>query len=340
MVKMKTKYIKIGKTFIGSPKRCFIIAEAGSNHNGDFRTAKRLIDAAKKSGADAVKFQLFRAEELTVMKNLYGVLRKCEFERSWLRKLVRYAEKRGIVFFATPFDRVAVDLLYEAGVTVFKVASSDLTNTPLLKSIAAKKKPVIMSVGLANLKEIDKAVNIILDKGASSLSLLHCVVEYPARIEDLNLRAIPFLVQRFGLPVGFSDHTMDTVIPSIAVSLGACIVEKHFTLSRKMKGPDHPFALEPEEFAGMAKNIRKAELSLGLPAKKLSRHERSITKIVRRGIYSRTHIPGGALLEDSLLTVLRPQKGVSSSDYDKVIGKRVKKDIKPFKPLRWKDIER
>jgi len=340
MVKENSKYLKIGNRLVGPGKKCFIIAEAGSNHNGDIRIAKNLIDAAARVGADAVKFQLFRTEELTSKKSLQKAWKRYEFERGWLKELSRFAESHGIIFLATPFDKEAVDLLVERDVPLFKIASSDLTNIPLLECVAKTKKPLVISVGLANLEEIKKALNLVFSKGAKNVSLLHCVVEYPAKIEDLNLKTIELLRDKFHVPIGFSDHTMDMVIPSIAVSLGACIIEKHFTLSKKAKGPDHAFSLEPKEFSEMVKNIRNTEKSLGLPVKRLSSYEKSIVKAGRRGVYSKSYIPKNTKIRDELITVLRPELGISALDYKNVIGKTTKKSLRAFRPICWKDLKK
>lgn len=319
---------------------CFVIAEAGSNHNGDIATAKKLILAAARAGADAIKFQLFMAKGLSSESKVQKVLMKHEFKRKWLRTLNTYAKSQGIIFLATPFDEEAADLLADLDMPFFKIASGDLTNFPLVEHVAHKYKPIILSVGLASLKEIKEALNCIYHTGNRKVALLHCVVNYPARVEDVNLRVMPALAKRFALPVGFSDHTLSTVIPAAAVSLGARIIEKHFTLSRKMNGPDHPFALQPEELKVMIENIRTVERSMGIPIKRICPSELPALTAARRSLYTRKYIFRGSVIPIDAVTALRPQitNGILPKYFKKIIGARVKRDIRPFEPLHWKDL--
>lgn len=334
---MKT-YLKVKKKNIGEGKSCFIVAEAGSNHNGDLTLAKKLIIAAARAGADAVKFQLFKAEELSSEKRIQKILKKFEFKREWVLSLNKFAKSKNIIFFATPFDVEAVDILVNINVPFFKISSGDLTNFPLVKYIAEKNKPIILSVGLANLKEIKETLKLIFRTGNRQILLLHCIVNYPAMIEDLNLQVIPFLKKKFSVPVGFSDHTMSVIVPSIAVSLGASIIEKHFTLSRKLKGPDHPFALEPTEFKIMVENIRNTEKSLGLPVKRISYSEKKGLIAARRSLYARKYISKESVVTNGAIAVLRPCKGIIPKYLERVIGKNVKRNIFPYHPIQWKDL--
>ncbi len=330
---------RIGSKWIGKRHPCFVIAEAGSNHNGDLTTAKKLIATAARIGADAIKFQLFKGEELSAESKIQEILRKYEFKRKWLDILNDYAKEKDIIFFATPFDEKAVDELDLIDVPVFKIASGDLTNFPLIEYIADKKKPIILSVGVGTLKEIEESLKIIYQRGNHGLSLLHCVADYPTRIEDVNLRVIETLRYKFKIPIGFSDHTMDSIIPALAVSQGACIIEKHFTFSRKMKGPDHSFALEPAEFQLMVENIRKAEKALGTAKKGITPTERGVLKTGRRSLYARRFIPRGMMIQKEDIAILRPNQGIPPSDLNKVIGKMAKRNISLFEAIHWKDLD-
>ena len=339
MKTMSKKEFRIGSKWIGRGSPCFIIAEAGSNHNGDLTTAKKLIATAARIGADAIKFQLFKGEELSAESKIQEILKRYEFKRKWLGILNDFSEEKGIIFFATPFDEKAVDELTLIDVPVFKIASGDLTNFPLIEYIASKKKPIILSVGVGTLKEINESLKIIYQKGNHGVSLLHCVADYPTRIEDVNLRVIETLKSQFKIPVGFSDHTMDTTIPALAVSQGACIIEKHFTLSRRLKGPDHPFALEPEEFRTMVENIRKTEKALGTPIKGMTPTERGVLKTGRRSLYAKRFIPRGMMIQKEDIAILRPNQGIPPSDLNKVIGKMAKRNISLFEAIKWKDLD-
>ena len=263
--------LKIGDKLIGEEEPCFIIAEAGVNHNGSVELAKKLIDAAKDAGADAVKFQTFKAESVVVKDaqkaeyqkettgegSQYEMIKKLELTEEDFRELADYAKEKDIMFLSSPFDKESVDLLNELDVPAFKVGSGEITNLPLLRYIAKKEKPIILSTGMSTLGEIEEALDVIRSEGVEDIILLHCVSNYPARIEDVNLRALGTLKQAFKLPVGFSDHTLGITAPIAAVALGACVIEKHFTLDRNLPGPDHKASLEPEELKEMAKAIRE-----------------------------------------------------------------------------------
>jgi len=329
---------KIGKRTIGAGQRCFVIAEAGSNHNGRITTARKLIDAAADSGADAVKFQLFAGRALSSEKKMQDILKKFEFPREWLPDLARHAAKRGILLTATPFDNDAVRVLRKLKAPFIKIASCDLTHHALLKETAAAKKPIILSVGLASGKEIRAALKVIAAAGNRKVALLHCVVKYPAAVEDANLRVMQALSKTFDVPVGLSDHTMDTVVPALAVTLGASVIEKHLTLSRAMKGPDHPFALTPQEFKDMVKNIRTAEAALGDSRKRILPGEKGCLVTGRRSLYAADDIPAGERITPARLDVLRPAKGIPAEDFSKVIGKKTKRAIRRAQSLSWKDI--
>ena len=258
--------IKISNKLIGEDEPCFIIAEAGVNHNGDINLAKKLIDIASNAGADAVKFQTFKAEKLVLQdtdkaeyqmkstgseESQYHMLKKLELTESDFEELKTYAEKKNIIFLSTPFDNESVDFLDNIGVPLFKIASGEITNLPLLQHIAKKNKPVILSTGMATLGEIEEALYTLLNEGLRDIIILHCITSYPAKAEEANLNVIKTLRSCFKLPVGLSDHTLGINISLAARVLGACVIEKHFTLDNKLPGPDHGASLDPEELRAL-----------------------------------------------------------------------------------------
>ena len=325
--------IKIADRIIGNEEACFIIVEAGSNHNGSLEQAKKLIDIASESGADAVKFQIFKAEELSADEKTQRMLKEFEFRREWVKELNDYAKRKNIMFLATPFDLEAVDLLDEINAPAFKIASGDLTDLPLIKYIAEKGKPIIQSVGLGSLEEIREALDVIYSTGNENVALLHCVVNYPTRPEDVNLNVIKTLKQ-FHVPIGFSDHTMEISVPIGAVALGASIIEKHFTINRNLAGPDHHYALEPGELKAMIRGIRDVERALG--------SEEIIGDLERKGpkrsIYAKVDIHKGATITKDSLSILRPAVGIAPKHIDKIIGKKARTDIKAYEPITWEKI--
>lgn len=260
--------IRIGDRVIGEGEPVFVIAEIGSNHNGILDSALFLIDAAVDAGADAVKFQLFKADTLyNKGDDYYQLFKDNELPREWIPKLAHHASKNGVVFLASVFDTGAVDLLEEVGVLAYKIASSEATNLNLLEYTARKMKPMILSTGTLNLQEIKTSMDVIYSTGNHAIALLQCTCLYPAKPSQVNLRAMNIMREKFGVSVGLSDHTLSIAVPVAAVGRDACIIEKHFTLSRGFSGPDHPHALEPHEFAMMVNGIREAEASLGSPEK-------------------------------------------------------------------------
>lgn len=334
--------IKISNKTVGPDEPCFIVAEAGVNHNGEVSLARKLIDAAKKAGADAVKFQVFKAEDMvtrtaekaayqkkmTGKEPQYKMLKKLELTESEFKQLANYAKRKNIIFLASAFDRKSVDLLDELNVPAFKIPSGEITNFPLLKHVARKGKPIIMSTGMSNLGEIEDALNTIREEGAKDIVLLHCVSNYPAKVEETNLRAMEALKNTFGLPVGLSDHTVGTTVPIAAAALGTTIIEKHFTLDRKLPGPDHKASLEPDELREMVACIREVEKALGNGIKRPTKNEEAIKKVVRRSIVARTNIPKGTVIVEDMLDLKRPSIGLEPKYLKKVIGKRAKKNIK------------
>lgn len=345
--------IKIGNKLIDGGKPCFIIAEAGVNHNGDFNLAKKLIDAAKRSGADAIKFQTFKAEgvvsENTEMaeyqkrnigrkKTHLEMLKDLELNYDAFGKLKKYCDRKKIIFLSTPHSDDAIDFL-EPLIPAYKIGSGDLTNLPFLEKIARKKKPIILSTGMASLTEVRAALNAIKKQGNKKIIILHCTSDYPCALEDVNLRAMITIKKIFKSPFGYSDHTLGILVPVMAVSLGAQVLEKHFTLSKKLSGPDHRASAEPKEFKEMVNVIRDTEKVLGSNIKRSSREEERIKKIARKSIVARVDIASGEKIKNDMLVIKRPGTGIKSADIHKVIGKIAKKKIKKESLIRFKDLK-
>lgn len=337
------KKIKIGDKLIGDGEPTFITAEIGVNHNGDVRLAKKLVDAAKDAEVDAVKFQTFKAERVVTrsaekaeyqkeitgsMEYQYSMLKKLELTKKDFKELFDYTGKKDVIFLSSSFDKESVDLLDKLGILAFKVASGEITNFPLLEYIAKKGKPIILSTGMSTLGEIEEALEVFRKKGNNQIILLHCVTSYPAKIKDANLRVIETLRHRFMLPVGFSDHTLGDTIPIAAATLGAVLIEKHFTLDRTLPGPDHRASLEPDELKGMVRAIREVEKALGDGVKKPTEDEKRIKKVVRRSIVAKVEIPKGTVITEDMLDLKRPGTGIEPKHLNKVIGKIAKKNIK------------
>ena len=329
------KKIGIGDRWVGEGEPTFVIAEVGANHDEKLGQARELIDIASDSGADAVKFQIFSAEKLYSEKTpQFAVLKANELPREWVGELVEYAKKRGIIFLATPFDKEAVDQLYETGISAYKWASFEIVDLPLLKYAASKGKPMLLSTGMCNLVDIQEAVDTVYSTGNKDIILLHCTCLYPTKPNQVNLRMMDTIRNAFHLPVGLSDHTLGITIPIAAVTRGACVIEKHFTLSRKLKGPDHPFALEPEELKQMVRAIREVEESLGSPIKKMiPDEEEKVSR--RRSIIARTDIAKGTKLTQDMLIIKRPGKGIQPKFLDIIIGREVRRDIRKDEAITW-----
>jgi sialic acid synthase SpsE len=328
----------------GTP--CFIIAEAGSNHNGDIECAKQLIDAAVESGADAVKFQLFKAEtlyskytpEFSYLKgqNVYDLIKNIETPREWIEELAHYC--KSIKFLATPFDCEAVDLL-DKYVPAFKIASFEIVDIELITYAAEKEKPMILSTGMANLGEIEDALCAVRAVSTADIGLLHCSSLYPAPAEAVNLRAMKTMQHAFNVPVGFSDHTLGIHISLAAVAMGACIVEKHFTLDRNLPGPDHSFALEPDELKEMIRCIREIEAAQGSGIKEKSALEGEEMYIkARRSIHAKVDIKKGTTIQRDALTVKRPGYGIKPAFINIVVGRTAKEDIRADEWITWEKV--
>jgi sialic acid synthase SpsE len=336
---------RISDRLIAEGEPCFIIAEVGSNHNGSLEQAKKLIDVAVEAGADAVKFQIYKAEslyskytpEFSYLKgqNVYELIKNIETPREWIKELARYCKEKNVDFLASVFDFEAVDTI-DKYVPAFKIASFEITDLELLKYAAGKGKPMIISTGMANLGEIEDALNAIKSVGNEDIILLHCNSLYPTPSEIVNLKAIETMRTAFKVPVGFSDHTLGIHIPVAAVATGACVIEKHFTLDRNLPGPDHSFAIEPDELKEMVRCIREVEKARGDGIKEKSELESEEMYVkARRSIHAKVDIPKGTKITRDMLIIKRPGYGIKPKFIDIVVGREAKKDIKEDEWITW-----
>ena len=306
------------------------------NHNGSLDLAYQLVDVAVLAGVDAVKFQTFKAESLLtldapkaayqmentdVSQSQYDMLRSLELSDEAHRDLVTYCQEKGVLFMSTPFDEESADFLDDLGVAVLKIPSGEITNLSLLIHVARKGKPVIVSTGMADIGEVGRAVKTICGAGNNDLALLHCISQYPAEPADANLRAMRTMAMAFEVPVGYSDHTLGTEVALGAVALGACVIEKHFTLDRNLPGPDHQASLEPDELAGLVKGIRVVESALGHGRKEPADCEASIAAVARRSLVATLDIPAGTTLTEEMISVRRPGTGLMPSALPYMIGR-------------------
>lgn len=335
--------------------RTFIIAEAGVNHNGDLNIAKKLIDAAVNAGADAVKFQTFKTEELVTKtapkaayqtKNIGGersqfeMLKQLELSHDCFAKLFDYCAKREIMFMSTPFDNSSVDFLDNLGMEYFKIPSGEITNKQLIQKIAGKKKSIILSTGMSYLGEVEKGIawiNEVWDgfNVKPGLTLLHCVSNYPSDMEESNLSVMETMRTAFGLPVGFSDHTLGIEIAIAAVALKASVIEKHFTLDKSMEGPDHRASIEPDELVTMVGAIRNVEKSFGDGFKKPGEQEKETKKVIRKSIVAARDIKTGEIIDENSLAIKRPGTGIPPEFIDKIISRKALTNISKDAMLNW-----
>ena len=341
----------------------FIIAEAGVNHNGSLELAKKLVDAAKESGVDAVKFQTFKAENVvstfakkaeyqrkttSAAEPQFKMIKKLELSYESFAKLKEYCDKRNIIFLSTPFDYSSVDFL-EKLVPLYKISSGEVTNLPFLKYIAKKGKPLILSTGMSTLGEVEKAINSILPilntghflsfAQFPPLTLLHCVSNYPSDFSEVNLKAMLTLKQAFKLPVGYSDHTLGIEIPIAAVALRARIIEKHFTLEKSLPGPDHRASLDPRELKEMVIAIRNIEKAMGDGIKKPNKSETETMKVARKSLVTNCEIKKGTVLTKDMISIKRPGTGIPPDDLTKVLGMQIKKDKLIDEIIKWEDLK-
>jgi N-acetylneuraminate synthase len=339
---MQRNRLEIFERQIVSDPSCFIIAEAGVNHNGSIELALQLIDEAFTAGADAVKFQTFNAVDLasvTAPKANYQ-LRSTEAEESQLemlkrlqlskkdhKRLIEYCQAKGIQFISSSFDIASADLLDSLEVPLFKIPSGEITNTPLLRHVARKGKPMIVSTGMSRLGEVEKAVNTIQSEGNEKVVLLHCVSSYPAEAKDVNLHSMQTLATAFQLPVGFSDHTQGIEVAIAAVALGACVIEKHFTIDRNLPGPDHMASLKPDELCKLVNAIRNVERALGQWQKVPAACELGTAEVARKSLVAASDIPEGAKLAEEDLSIQRPGTGLPPSLLEYMVGRTTQMEI-------------
>jgi len=337
--------------------RCFIIAEAGVNHNGDLSLAKALIHAAKATGADAVKFQTFKADTLvnkttekasyqktqTGEGSQYDMLKALELSIEDHLILSELAASLNIEFMSTGFDDASVDFLVSLGVKRLKVPSGEITNIPLLKHMAKTQLPIIMSTGMSDLSDVQTALHTLLpfypNNAKENVTLLHCTSNYPALYEDVHLRAMQTLAQTFDFPVGYSDHTLGSLVPTLAVAMGASVIEKHFTLDQTLPGPDHAASMTPEAFTSMVQLIRDSETCLGSPLKQPTLNELPVRALVRRSVTLKSDLPKGATLTPNDLILLRPGNGIAPIHLETVLGKKLTLDLQAGCTLHWEHLE-
>jgi N-acetylneuraminate synthase len=344
---------EIGDRAVGSREPTFIIAEAGSNHNGNLKTAKELIDVAADAGADAVKFQTFKAEEMYVEnsgkveyleddRSIYDIIESMEMPRDWIPTLQEYCAEQDLYFLSTPFDERSAEALADY-VPAWKVASYTSSHHPFLRHLAQTGKPIIMSTGAHNLEEVQESVRVLTEAGVEQLALLQCVAAYPTPISEINVKIVETLGSEFDVPAGLSDHTLNPVTaPAAAVSVGASIIEKHFTLDKTMDGPDHQFALEPDELSEMVSAIRDTEAALGSGEKSVLEIESELYEKARRAVHAVEEISAGETLTEQNVRVLRPgeqETGLHPKFYGEVIGKTATRDIEKSEGIRWKAIK-
>ena len=330
---------KIKNKEIGDNNPTFIIAEGGINHNGNIKIAKKMIKKASESGADAIKFQTFTASDLTSVKSkYYKLFKKLEIDEDGFGEISDVAKENKIIFLSTPFSENAVDVLDKLKVPAFKIASGDLTHIPLIKYASAKNKPMIISTGMGTIKEIKDAIKVIKSQKNNKISILHSVSAYPPPYSDTNLRAILTLKNTFDVPIGYSDNGNDLLIPLIAVSIGAKIIEKHFTISKRMNGPDHMLSANPIEFKNMIKKIRIIEESLGDGKKQCQSSEFENIIHARRSITANIRIAKNMKIKSNMINIKRPAKGIDPKFINSVVGKITKKSIGKDKSIEWKDI--
>lgn len=347
---MVTQIVPNGRT-LALGRHCYVIAEAGVNHNGDMNTAEALIDAAKAAGADAVKFQTFRAEKLVsvgaplaqyqiangILDSQFEMIRKLELDEPTHRRLMDYAQRKGIVFLSTPFDEDSSDLLERLGLPLFKIPSGEITNKGFLKHVARKKRPLVLSTGMSDLNEVGRAIDWIRSVSAAPLTVLHCVTDYPAPPDQVNLRAMDTIRDAFGVEAGYSDHTLGTEISVAAAARGAALIEKHLTLDRGLPGPDHAASLEPAEFGEMVRQIHSVVSSLGDGVKRPAPCELKNMSVARKSLVANRDLPAGRLITAEDLSVKRPGTGLPPADLEATLGRSLKRAVKRDQTLTEED---
>lgn len=322
--------------------KIFIIAEAGVNHNGDMQTAKKLIDAAAAAGADAVKFQTFKTENLVCRnagkaayqleatgtdESQFDMLRKLELTPGMHTELISYCRGKNIMFLSTPFDLDSLRYLVDCGLAIIKIPSGEITNYPLLREAARSGRRIILSSGMSTLDEVREAVGVLKKNGGADITVLHCNTEYPTPFSDVNLRAMQTIREEIGVRVGYSDHTQGIEAAVAAAALGAEVIEKHFTLDKKMKGPDHKASLEPDELMEMVRSVRHIEQALGSGRKEPSASEKKNMSVVRKSIVAQCNISAGEVFTEENLTAKRPGSGLSPMLWEQVVGRKAGRDF-------------
>lgn len=351
---MKNPSIEINRRRIGPGRPVYIVAELSANHNQNFERAARMVQAAKESGADAVKIQTYTADTLTIPcdreyfkigggtlwdgRTLYDLYQEAYTPWDWQPKLKKIADELGIDFFSSAFDASAVDFLEKMNVPAHKVASFEIVDLALIQKMAGTGKPLIMSAGMATLSEIQEALSAARTAGAREVALLKCTSAYPAPPDESNLRTIPHLSETFKVPVGISDHTLGYAVVLAAVALGACIVEKHFTLSREIPSADSAFSLEPQEFKSMAEGIRRVEMALGQASYGVTESEKK-SLVFRRSLFAVKNVKAGETFSEENVRSIRPGQGLAPKFLKDVMGKHAKGDIPRGTPLQWDHID-
>lgn len=343
------------KINFGKKDQTIVIAEAGVNHNTDTQIAKKMIDVAKESGADIVKFQLFdSSKEISVHadkadyqkendpntgKNQLELCKSLELTQKQIKIIQKYCQKVNMPFLVTAFEEYSLEYLVEImGLKTIKIPSPEITNIPFLEKIAKKKVSAILSTGASTMTEVRLAITTLKKNGIKNLIVLHCISQYPAPFDQINLRAMKTMEKEFGVPVGFSDHTQGIYVPIAATAMGACAVEKHFTLSRKMKGPDHIASVEPNQLKEMVTGIKIANIAKGKKEKQPALCEKETRPLIRKSIVAGEDIPKGTIIKPEMLEIKRPSGGIEPKYYKKIIGKKTKNSIKYDQLIKWKDI--
>ncbi len=347
---MKETDILIGQRVIGFGSTVFVVAEIGINHDGSVLQAEKLIDAAVESGADAVKFQSYRVDHLLIPsrdryaqqmdggESAYQMLRRCELSWEDQAKLKKYVDEKGVLFLSTPFDEESADFLDSIGMPAFKIASSDITHVPLLRHVASKGKPILLSTGMSFLGEVADAIYHLRSAGAKEILLMHCVSVYPTSPQHMNLRALQTLQSYFELSVGLSDHSEGILLPLVAVALGAVLIEKHFTLDKNASGPDHKASMDPRDLKMLVKGLRDVEASLGDGRKRPSDVEEESRVFGRRSIVAAVDIRAHETIAQWMLTFKRPGSGLEPRHLEKAIGMTARRNIGKDTILQWEDL--
>jgi len=347
-------YIQVTNKRIGKGYPVFMVVELSANHLQKFDNAVKLIKAAKKAGADAIKLQTYTPDTITIDcdneyfqikqgtiwdgKTLYELYKEAYTPWEWQPKLKEITEDLGLIFFSTPYDKTAVDFLEKMDVLCYKIASFEITDIPLIEYVASKGKPIIISTGIASLSDIEEAVNACRRMGNNQIALLKCTSAYPTPLDEVNLRTIPNMAETFKTVVGLSDHTLGISVPIASAALGACIIEKHLTLDRSLGGPDAPFSLEPDEFKAMVKSVREVEKALGEVSYELTEKMKK-SREFSRSLFVVKDIKAGEIFTEENVRSIRPGYGLHPKYLKDVLGKKVKKDVKRGTPLSWELIE-